>query len=80
MDKFAETAVQLHKLTGSKAKQNNFHWSNEQDLAFKILKQKLTEAPLLVYPNRNDLFILDTDASKTAIGAELLQYKTAWNR
>ena len=26
-----------------------------------------------MYPNRTDLFILDTDTSKTAIGAELLQ-------
>ena len=73
IDKFAETAVPLYKLTGSKVRQSNFQWSNEHELAFKSLKQKLTEAPLLVYPNRTDLFILDTDASKTAIGAELLQ-------
>ena len=73
IDKFAETAVSLYKLTGSKVRQSNFQWSNEYELAFKTLKQKLTEAPLLVYPNKTDLFILDTDASKTAIGADLLQ-------
>ena len=31
------------------------------------------EAPILAYPNLEDLFILDTDASNHAIGAELLQ-------
>ena len=31
----------------------------------------------IVYPNNHDLFILDTDASKTAIGATLSQ--TQWN-
>ena len=31
------------------------------------------DAPVLAYPNSEDLFILDTDASNHAIGAELLQ-------
>ena len=31
------------------------------------------EAPVLAYPNSEDLFILDTDASNHAIGSELLQ-------
>ena len=31
------------------------------------------EAPVHAYPNSEDLFILDTDASNHAIGAELLQ-------
>ena len=31
------------------------------------------EAPVLAYPNTEDLFILDTNASNNAIGAELLQ-------
>ena len=33
-----------------------------------------------MYPNRTDLFILDTDASKTAIGAELLQVQNGVER
>ena len=36
-------------------------------------RQKLMEAPVLAYPNSEDLFFLDTDASNHAIGAELLQ-------
>ena len=31
------------------------------------------EAPVLAYPNSEDLFILDTDASNHAIEAKLLQ-------
>ena len=31
------------------------------------------EAPVLAYPNSEDVFIFDTDASNHAIGAELLQ-------
>ena len=80
IDKFPGTAAPLYKLTGSKVRQKNFQWSNEHELAFKTLKQKLTKAPLLVYPNRTDLFILDTDASKTAIGAEILKVQNGAER
>ena len=45
----------------------------EQDKSFNELKQKLMEAPVLAYPNSEDVFILDTDASNHDIGAELLQ-------
>ena len=33
----------------------------EQEKAFDELRQKVTEAPVLAYPNSEDLFILDTD-------------------
>ena len=38
------------------------------------------EAPVLAYPNSGDLFILDTDASKHAIGAGLLQVQNGVER
>ena len=38
-----------------------------------MLKSKLTEAPVLAYPNQDDHYILDTDASNHSIGVELLQ-------
>ena len=37
------------------------------------MKQDLTEAPVLVYPDPATLFILDTDASGTGIGGVLSQ-------
>ena len=50
-----------------------FKWTASQQQAFKTLKQKLKEAPILVYPNYNKEFILYTDASDLAIGAILAQ-------
>ena len=41
--------------------------------AFESLRECLVCAPILSYPNNQDTFILDTDASDIAIGAELLQ-------
>ena len=38
------------------------------------------EAPVLVYPNSEYLFILDTDASNHAIGAKLLQVQNGVER
>ena len=38
------------------------------------------EAPVLAYLNSEDLFILDTDASNHAIGAELLQVQNGVER
>ena len=63
---FAEMAVPLHTLTGSKAE---FHWNSEQQTAFEDLKLALIQAATLSYPNPDDLFMLDTDASNVCIGA-----------
>ena len=38
-----------------------------------MLKQKLTEAPILAYPDFGKEFLLDTDASDVAIAAVLSQ-------
>ena len=50
-----------------------FLWTPACQQAFETLKTKLTTAPILAYPNLTDPFILDTDASDTAIGAVLSQ-------
>ena len=60
----------LYALTGTKAK---WTWSEEHHQAFEALKTALTTPPVLGFPNASDLFILDTDASDLAIGAELSQ-------
>ena len=46
------------------------------DHAFKLLKEKLTQAPILVYPqfgSKASLFILETDASDVGVAAVLQQ-------
>ena len=67
---YAKLASPLYELTGPKAP---FHWDVPQQEAFEALKNALVSAPVRAYPNSMDMFILDMDASGTAIGAELLQ-------
>ena len=67
---FAEVASPLHSLT---KKNVEFVWNRECQLAFDLLKQKLTTAPVLVYPNFDQSFVLETDASIKGLGAVLSQ-------
>jgi hypothetical protein len=62
---YAEMATPLYNITGKEP----FHWDEEQQLSFQNLKEALTSTPVLSLPNKEDLFILDTDASGFAIGA-----------
>ena len=66
---YARITGPLYEVTGKKA----FHWHEEQQNAFDEIKRILTSAPILALPNSTDSFILDTDASENAIGAELIQ-------
>ena len=47
-----------------------FQWTSQCQIAFDHLKQYLTTAPVLAFP---ETFTLDTDASDTGIGAMLSQ-------
>ena len=67
---FAEIASCLYELTGPKS---HFKWTPVYQEAFEKLWDRLVCAPVLAYPNTKDQFILDTDASDKAIGAELIQ-------
>ena len=67
---FADIAHPLHQCV---EQTHPFVWTSEANEAFVNLKRALTEAPLLSYPNPDDAFILDTDASNHAVGAVLSQ-------
>lgn len=67
---FSDLARPLNKLTEKGAK---FVWTNDCENSFQILKEKLTQSPVLAYPCMNKPFILDTDASGYGIGAVLSQ-------
>ena len=67
---YARIANCLYALTGTKVP---FVWEEVHQLAFETLKTTLVQAPILGYPRIHDTFILDTDASDVAIGAELSQ-------
>ncbi|GFR27170.1 retrovirus-related Pol polyprotein from transposon gypsy [Trichonephila clavata] len=67
---FSTIARPLHKLTEAKQK---FIWTNECNNAFNKLKDALTSAPILAYPEAGKQFILDTDASHESIRTVLSQ-------
>ena len=63
---FSEIARPLHDLTKQDVK---FHWSDECQKAFDILKGKLTQAPILAYPMMDGPpFLVQTDASDFSVG------------
>ncbi|GFW23154.1 retrovirus-related Pol polyprotein from transposon 412 [Trichonephila clavipes] len=67
---FLTIARPLHKLTKAKQK---FIWTIDCNNVFNKLKDALTSAPILVYPEIGKQFILDTDASHESIEAILSQ-------
>ena len=76
MKDYAHTAEPLQKIVGKK----EFLWGKEQEQAFEELKNKLASSDVLAIPNLDGEFILDTDASDFAIGAELLQIQEGTER
>lgn len=67
---FARIAKPLTQLT---KKDVPFDWTNECTEAFQTLKNCLTNAPILAYPDPSLPYKLYTDASKEAVGAVLTQ-------
>jgi hypothetical protein len=52
---------------------DSFHWQPEHTKAFQILKKQMSTAPVLALPDFSLPFVLDSDASGSAIGAVLMQ-------
>jgi hypothetical protein len=56
-------------------KKDAFHWTEAQTIAFSQLKQSMTTAPVLALPDFTAPFVLECDASGSAIGAVIMQNK-----
>ena len=67
---YADIAAPLYKL---EQKGTMYLWTEPCEVAFNLLKTKLTTAPILAYPQHETPFILDTDASGVGLGAVLSQ-------
>ena len=73
---FAGVAAPIQKLVVGKTKGVRlppFVWPQEAAEAFEQVKALFAKTPVLSYPNEQDPFILDTDASNDSIGAVLSQ-------
>ena len=67
---FATIAAPLTSLTKKGCK---FQWLTVHQRSFDLLKRQLCNAPILVYPQLDAPFILQTDASNVGLGAVLTQ-------
>ncbi|GJZ08723.1 putative reverse transcriptase domain-containing protein [Tanacetum coccineum] len=70
IDNLSKIAKPLTLLTQN----NKTHvWGDKQDEAFRILKEKLCNSPVLALPDRPDDFVVYCDASKRGFGCVLMQ-------
>ena len=60
-------------LDNLKQKDQKWEWTTSCQQAFDTLKQQFLTKPILQIPDRNKPFVLETDASKYASGAVLMQ-------
>ena len=67
---FSQIADPLYELL---KKDVPYQWTERQQQAFDILKERLSSAPIVRYPNMEKPFLLYTDASGTGLGAVLSQ-------
>ena len=67
---FSQLALKMTELLKNDVEWN---WSIEVERSFQSLKQVVTSAPLLRSPDQSKPFVVTTDASGFAVGAELSQ-------
>ena len=69
---FAAIAVPLTDLT-KKGKPNKVVWSDAAETAYRNLKMKVIQKPILRLPDQSKPYVLRTDASDIGLGAVLMQ-------
>ena len=71
--RFANIACPLYDVLGKEVKMGPVDLPTEAQEAMNILKGKVQSAPVLVFPDFDKPFLLETDASKEGLGAVLSQ-------
>ena len=54
-------------------KEVKFDWDDRCEEAFQELKRRLTSAPILIVPNREQGYTVYCDASRVGLGCVLMQ-------
>ena len=75
--KYADLAAPLYRM---EQKSKNWEWTQGCHEAFLNIKHQIVDAPILAFPRLVTLFILDTDASDSGIGAVLSQLQDSRER
>ena len=66
----------MHPMQKLLKKNMKFEWTEECNAAFKTAKETLMRDPIMYHLDPNTLWIIETDASKTAFAGVLLQAYT----
>ena len=70
---FVHLAHALYDLLGDEIKIGPVMLTPEVEEAVQVLKEKISSAPVLVFPDFDKPFLLETEASKEGLGVVLLQ-------
>jgi hypothetical protein len=71
---FAKIVAPMTQLT---RKDQPFAWTEQCELSFQLLKERLTTSPVLVLPQSDEPYEVYCDASHQGLGCVLMQHKRA---
>ena len=69
IEDFSRLAAPMTRLTRKEVK---FDWDDQCEEAFQELKRRLTKAPILIVPDRGQVYIVYCDASRAELGCVLM--------